>query len=110
MVLALKAPFLTVSGARTTLAQEAITPHRGWPAARSAAPSTPVKAPAARTPAAAREHSPGWSLMKDLYRLASSSAVMYLLGSSGDLKSRSYLPDRKNSEAATSMPMTTLSV
>ena len=56
------------------------------------------------------EHSPGYSRMKDLYRSASWSGVMYLLASSGDLKSRSYFPDLKNSEAATSMPMTTWSV
>lgn len=49
----------------------------------------------------------GYSQMKDLHRSARWSDVMYPLESS-DLKCRSYLPDLKNSETTTCMPMTSL--
>ena len=42
--------------------------------------------------------------------LASSSPLMLRAALGGDLKSRSYFPSMKNSEAATSIPITTLSV
>lgn len=42
--------------------------------------------------------------------LVSSSALMLRAALGGDLKSKSYLPSMKNSEAATSIPITTLSV